>query len=292
MLKYKGYCNSKLLCAWRSRSTVGSTESHCLMGIIQKNGIKYLGVHSFVANALIGQLNVHDFQLEEQVATSIEKRRERKKERKTRKEKKVMFIATNVKIIQRRTSNPGSAMGTLSNPDSSRSPGTSSIDAAFSSIDKSIMSASSTAIGGGGGARYGSIYPSGNLPPGAFCKAFSRSFCHAVYWFTACSCSLYINLVSNRDTQGGHWLEFALLILVHRFIKKIRVDFHEELQGIINHAMNCPAQTFIDYIPRKNTCDLPIPMWFRVGIQCRENNGKNNREIVAHKVDDIFVVPV
>ena len=80
--------------------------------------------------------------------------------------------------------------------------------------------------------------------------------------------------------------------MVHSFIKKIRVDFHKELQGIINHAMNCPAQTISDYIPKENTCNLPIPMRFRVGIQCRENYGENNREIVAHKVDDIFVVPV
>lgn len=43
------------------------------MGITQKNETKYLGVHSFVANAMIGHLNVHDFQLEEQVATSIER---------------------------------------------------------------------------------------------------------------------------------------------------------------------------------------------------------------------------
>ena len=47
------------------------------MGITQKNEIKYLGVHSFVANALIGHLNVHDFQLEEEVATSIEKKKKK-----------------------------------------------------------------------------------------------------------------------------------------------------------------------------------------------------------------------
>lgn len=37
--------------------------------LTQKNKIKYLGVHSFGANAMSGHLNVHDFQLEEQVAT-------------------------------------------------------------------------------------------------------------------------------------------------------------------------------------------------------------------------------
>lgn len=30
----------------------------------------------------------------------------------------------------------------------------------------------------------------------------------------------------------------VLLVLLHCFIKEVRVDLHEELQGIVNHAMN------------------------------------------------------
>lgn len=95
-------------------------------------------------------------------------------------------------LIEQHTSSPGSAMGTLSIPCSSRSPGTSSIDAALSSIDKSKISASSIAVSGGGGACGISIYPFGIFPPGAFLKAISRIFCHASYLFTACCCSLYM----------------------------------------------------------------------------------------------------
>ena len=51
------------------------------VSLTQKNKIKYLGVHSFGVNALIDHLNAHDFQLEEQVATSIEKRKKKKKEK-------------------------------------------------------------------------------------------------------------------------------------------------------------------------------------------------------------------
>lgn len=40
---------------------------------------------------------------------------------------------------------------------------------------------------------------------------------------------------------------------------------------------------------RENT---PIPVRFRVVIQRREDNGKDNREVITHKVNNILVVPV
>lgn len=87
------------------------------------------------------------------------------------------------------TSKPGSAIGTLSIPCSSMSPVTSSIDAAFNSIDKFKISGSSTDDGGGGKERGISTNPEGSSPP-ALWIALSRTFCHVLYRWTAISCSL------------------------------------------------------------------------------------------------------
>ena len=78
------------------------------------------------------------------------------------------------------TSKPGSAIGTLSIPCSSMSPVTSSIDAAFNSIDKFKISGSSIDDGGGGKERGISTNPAGSAPP-ALWIALSRTFCHVLY---------------------------------------------------------------------------------------------------------------
>ena len=138
------------------------------------------------------------------------------------------------------------------------------------------MSASSTAIGGGGGARYGSIYPSGILLPRAFFKAFSRSICrvltHCMLFFTGHS------LISNRDMVDPRCgLTRACAAYTGAWI-------HQKDQGWFPqrasrhckpcHELSCTNVQQFKYTWRKNTWHLPVPMRFRVVY----NAGKQSEE--------------
>ena len=85
-------------------------------------------------------------------------------------------------------------------------------------------------------------------------------------------------------------LDLLLLVLLHHFIKEVRVDLHEQLEGIIHHPMNGTAKR-----SAKHAAGLhhpPVPMGFRVGVQGREHDGQDDREVVAHQINHILVVPI
>lgn len=86
-------------------------------------------------------------------------------------------------------------------------------------------------------------------------------------------------------------LEFALLILLHRLIEQIRVYLHEQLQRVVNHRVYCSVMRYQGWSGRSGW-DLPVPMRSRVCVKSRENDRKDYREIIAHEIDDILVVPI
>lgn len=163
--------SSRLLCASRSRSTVGSTRMggmaskggweggwrrrHSSTRPDQKRRNASTWQHAPAPDVQSGLRRVLVRSDLREGRLPRDSRTETEKERKA--ESYIQRTDTHGRQrTQRRTSRPGSAIGTRSRPDSSRSPGTSSIDVAFSSSDRSMMSASSMGAVSTGGARYGS----------------------------------------------------------------------------------------------------------------------------------------
>jgi hypothetical protein len=111
------------------------------------------------------------------------------------------------------------------------------MEAAFSSIDKSMISESSTIGGDGGGGYTISMNPFGSFPPTLF-MAFSRIFCHDSYRFTACRCSLFKTVSMNQSPRANiDVLHLSMLVLLHGLIEKVRVNLHKQLQCVVHHPV-------------------------------------------------------
>ena len=65
-----------------------------------------------------------------------------------------------------------------------------------------------------------------------------------------------------------------VLMLIGYEVKEGRVNLHEQLECIVYKCVNCW-----------------VPMVFRVFIQTVEYNRENYLDIIAHKVQDVLVVP-
>lgn len=81
---------------------------------------------------------------------------------------------------------------------------------------------------------------------------------------------LFTGHVGEENTSGEKakkkdTLDFVLLVLMHRFVEQIRVDFHKKLQRVVNHPMDGPEGGVRNHIWKcKNAttcrfqCDLEL----------------------------------
>lgn len=204
-----------------------------------------------------------------------------------RKNKKPSAIKPNQQSAKKRLtlkdgalSTPGSATGTISSPIdlSNVKLSLGSNPFAVMSTETSIIGSSSYGSGRGGG---GSCKRSGSGEDGwevsQFWIACSRSCSHSSYRSIARSDSLLKSKMSTiRKRRRKDYLRFTLRsIIILTLFKHFLINLHKQLERIIHHAM-----------------DRPIPMGFRVLIQCGENDGEDDTDMFAHEVDNVLIVPV
>lgn len=71
-------------------------------------------------------------------------------------------------------------------------------------------------------------------------------------------------------------LRFTLRsIVILTLFKHFLINLHKQLERVIYHAM-----------------DRPIPVGFRVLIQCGEDDGEDDTDMFAHEIDNVLIVPV
>jgi len=81
-----------------------------------------------------------------------------------------------------------------------------------------------------------------------------------------------------------------LIVVVRAVVEKLRVDLHEELHGIIHHAVDRPW-TRVSNGHETDIINLPVPMSFRVLVQRCKHDRQDRFNVVTNKVAEVLVVP-
>ena len=81
-----------------------------------------------------------------------------------------------------------------------------------------------------------------------------------------------------------------LVVVVRAVVEKLRIDFHEELHGVVDHPMDRSELCISSGLDRTEL-GLPVPMALRVLVQRRKHDGKDGLYVVAYKIAEVFVVP-
>lgn len=98
--------------------------------------------------------------------------------------------------------------------------------------------------------------------------------------------------ISERgETLPNSRLSF-LLVVVLACLEQFRVDLHEQLERVVHHAVDGARFASAATVRHQSRSHLPVPVCSRVRVQGREDDGENDSDVLAHQVDDVFVVPV
>ena len=82
-----------------------------------------------------------------------------------------------------------------------------------------------------------------------------------------------------------------LRVFVGAVVKELGVDFHKQLHGVIDHAVDRPASVSAHTSRLQTGVHIPIPVALGVLIEGSKHDGENDVNVVADKVAEILVVP-
>lgn len=75
-------------------------------------------------------------------------------------------------------------------------------------------------------------------------------------------------------------------------IEKLRIDLHEHLHGIVNHAVDgsviMSVECNIFWVPKTS---IPVPVTLGVLEEGREHDRQNGLDVVANQVTEVLIVP-